>query len=297
VTHRIATSAAASIAAVCVALVAVAEDSTGPLTVPVTFAHHRIMVPAQIAEAKPVSLLLDNGFTIPTVHPALIDELGIAPSGSIRINGIAGEERAPTYRGIVFQIGGATYAPFRVAAVPSERDRRRRRDGVIDAGFFRKFVVEIDPARKVMRLHAPATFVYAGSGQAFPLRFVDEAAVMKASIVLPDGRAVDDEFEVDTGCDSGLCLGSGFVARHNLVDAKGEPSQKFGIGGGVETKSGSVSALRFGTIDVREPQTDFFLRGSPVNDPLAGHIGMGVLHQFKVIFDYSRKVLILEQER
>jgi hypothetical protein len=271
------------------------EEIAAPVTIPITWTHHRVMIPAQINGSKTVSVLLDNGFTIPTLHPAIIDEFGLQPSGSIRINGIAGEERAPTYRGIIFNLGTASYAPRRVAAIPSERDRRRRRDGVIDAGLFRRFVVEIDPAEKVVRLHAPETFRYSGKGEILPLRIVDEVAVVHGSVVRSDGSAVADEFEVDMGCDSGLCLGSAFVERNNLLDVRGESSRKFGVGGGVETKSGSVNALRLGSIDVREPQTDFFLRGSPVNDPHAGHIGMGVLHQFKVIFDYSRKQMILER--
>jgi hypothetical protein len=31
-----------------------------------------------------------------------------------------------------------------------------------------------------------------------------------------------------------------------------------------------------------------------VDEPLAGHIGMGALHRYKVIFDYSRKQIILD---
>jgi hypothetical protein len=272
-----------------------AEEIAAPVTIPITFTHHRVMVPAQINGAKAVSVLLDNGFTIAMVHPAIVDELGLEPSGSIRINGIAGEERAPTYRGIVFNLGTAAYAPRRVAAIPSERDRRRRRDGILDAGLFRRFVVEIDSAAKLLRLHRPESFTYAGSGQILPLRFIDEVAVVRGSVLLPDGAVIDDEFEVDMGCDSGLCLGNAFVERHKLLDEKAEASRKFGVGGGVETKSGAVPALKLGALEVREPQTDFFLRGSSVNEPLAGHIGMGVLHQFKVIFDYSRKMMILER--
>ncbi|HEX5177563.1 MAG TPA: aspartyl protease family protein, partial [Chthoniobacteraceae bacterium] len=119
------------------------EETPPPVTIPITWTHHRVMIPAQINGSKTVSVLLDNGFTIPTLHPSIIDELGLQPSGSIRISGIAGEERAPTYRGIIFNLGTTSYAPRRVAAIPSERDRRRRRDGVIDAGLFRQFVVEI----------------------------------------------------------------------------------------------------------------------------------------------------------
>ena len=47
-------------------------------------------------------------------------------------------------------------------------------------------------------------------------------------------------------------------------------------------------------MEITKPQTDFFQTGSPVDEPLAGHIGMGALHHYKVILDYSRKQLILE---
>jgi hypothetical protein len=254
------------------------------------------MVPARVNGSQPLSLLLDSGYTIPTLHPAVMDTFGLEPSGSVRINGIAGEERAPTYRGLVFDFGGATYSPFRVAAVPSERDQRRRRDGIIGSGFFRRFVVEFDPKQKTIRLYPPANFAYTGAGEVLPFRFKDEVPVVRASIVLGDRPALEDEFEVDTGCDSGLCLGSSFVERNKLLaPAQAEASQKFGIGGSVETTSGTLSMLRLGSIEVHEPQTDFFLKGSPVEDPLAGHIGMGVLHRFKVIFDYSRKQMIIEK--
>jgi hypothetical protein len=39
---------------------------------------------------------------------------------------------------------------------------------------------------------------------------------------------------------------------------------------------------------------NFFAEGSPAGEGLAGHIGLGVLREFKVIFDYSRRRMILE---
>jgi hypothetical protein len=57
---------------------------------------------------------------------------------------------------------------------------------------------------------------------------------------------------------------------------------------------GRVSALRIGAFEVKNVQTDFFQTGSPVDEPLAGHIGMGVLGKQHVIFDYARKRFIIE---
>ena len=52
--------------------------------------------------------------------------------------------------------------------------------------------------------------------------------------------------------------------------------------------------LQLGATRIDQPQTDFFMEGSPVDAGLAGHIGIAALHHFKVIFDYSRKQMILE---
>src|SRR5688572_23173900 len=109
-----------------------------PVTLPAKFHQGRILLPAEVEGAGPLSLMLDTAYTITTLHPSVIDRLGVQPSGSVRLNGIAGEERARTYRGIVFSFGGMNYAPSRVASLPSERDQRRRRDGIVGSGFFRQ---------------------------------------------------------------------------------------------------------------------------------------------------------------
>ena len=270
-------------------------NSTNLITIPVTFTHGRVVLPARVNGSEPLSFLLDSACTIPTLHPSLVEKLSLQQSGHVTINGIAGEERAPTYKEVVFDLGEVTYSPFRVAVIPSEQGQRHRTDGVLGSGFFRRFVVEIDPAAKCLHLYSPTNFVYSGKGEILPFRFKAEIPVIKATIILTNQTSLDGEFEIDTGCDSGLCLGSEFVQQSKLLDQiKTHSDEKFGIGGSVETKSGTIPLLRLGELEVRHSQADFFLKGSPVDAPLAGHIGMGILHQYKVIFDYSRKRLIIE---
>jgi hypothetical protein len=275
------------------------SDSTNPapITIQVRLTHNRIVIPSKI-ENTPAAFLLDTACTMPTLHPQLVEQLKLQPSGSVSIEGIAGEERAPTYRGIIINMGEAEYAPRRIASIPSERsESRRRRDGVIGSSFFRQWVVEMDTRAEVIRLYSATNFNYTGRGEVIPFRFRphDEIPVVEASIISGDQTAAKGEFEVDTGCDSGLCLGSKFVRENKLLDSgEGRWSEKFGIGGSVETKMGTVPALRLGKLEITKPETDFFQSGSPVDEPLAGHIGMGALHRYKVIFDYSRKQIILD---
>jgi hypothetical protein len=268
---------------------------TRKFTASIAFQHGRILFSARIGEVGPLKLLLDSACTIPTLRPEVMDELKLTPSGRVRINGIAGIERAPTYRGVVFELGGAAYSPRRVAVLPSERQERRRRDGVLDSGFFTRYVLEVLAREKSVRLHSPTNFSYDGPGEIVSFHFREEIPVLSASIVLPDHDPIPVELELDTGCDSGLCLGDHFVKKHDIVALiEGRSSEKFGIGGSVETKSVRVPAIRIGKIDLKNVDTDLFLDGSPVDEPLAGHIGMAALGQHKIILDYHRKRLIIE---
>jgi hypothetical protein len=49
-----------------------------------------------------------------------------------------------------------------------------------------------------------------------------------------------------------------------------------------------------GKLIVKAPTANFCLEGSPAGEGQAGHIGLGVLERYKMIFDYSRRQLILE---
>jgi hypothetical protein len=261
------------------------------------FNRGRVVLPAKVNSTTQYFFMLDSACTIPTLHPEVVDELKLEPSGTVRIAGIAGEERAPTFRNVQFDFAGAIYAPRRVASIASERsESRRRRDGVIGSSFFQRFVVEIDPKNKEVRLHSSTNYNYEGPATIVPFTFRQEIPVMKGAIVLEGRDPIEGEFELDTGCDSGLCLGQSFVERHQLLEkAQNRKSEKFGVGGTVNTHDINVPELRFGDLHVKNVQTDCFLEGSPVDEPLAGHAGMGALKDFKVIVDYARKRLIVEK--
>ena len=269
-----------------------------PITPPANFTRGRVYLPAKVNEAGPYTFLLDTACTIPTVHPSVADELKLASRGIVRIQGIAGVERAPTYPNVTIDLGGgASYAPRRIAAIPSEREQSRRaRDGVIGSGFFERFVVEIDGPAQALRLYSPTNYSYSGRGAVLPFRFEAEIPVLKGALAFPGAPPIDAEFEIDTGCDSGVCLGDHFVKAHDLLGkTQGAADQKFGVGGSTPTRNAVLPSLRLGEFEVTNAQADLFLDGSPVDPPRAGHVGMGVFRRHKVIFDYPRKRMIIER--
>ena len=129
-------------------------ETTNPVAVPFKLQRGRVMIPARVNGSEPFSFMLDTGFSITTVHPALAEQLDLRQAGRVTIVGIAGEEEAPMYAGVVFDFGGASYAPRRVASLPSERTRWRRQDGVLGSGLLRRFVMEIDGEHHAYQVEA-----------------------------------------------------------------------------------------------------------------------------------------------
>ena len=280
-----------------VAKVSTDQTVTNTVTVPFDFVSGRILLTARVNDLEPALVMLDTGYSISMLSRELTESLELKHAGHITIVGIAGEESARQFEGVTFDLAGAIYKPRRVAALPASYQRHwRKRDGVLGAGFFRRFVVEIDPKAKIVQLHEPETFRYSGKGDIVPFKFNQATPIVEGAIVLPDQAPIVGKFEIDTGCDGGLCLGSDFVAANHLVESSGrtESSGRRGVGGDTQTKIGRVPRFRLGSRMIEKPLTNFFLEGSPVSDGLAGHIGMDVFGRFKVIFDYSRERMILE---
>jgi hypothetical protein len=272
-----------------------AATNTNSVVLPFKHEQGHVMLGARLNGGQQISLMMDTGYGVNMLHPQLVEQLGLRRRGKVTIVGIGGEEDADMFEGAILDFGGLTYAPRRVAALPSDRERSRRRDGVLGAGFFRRFVVEIDPKRSTVTLHEPASFEYAGKGEVLPLIFRRDTPIVDGAIVLTNGQVAPAKFELDTGCDGGLCLGSDFVAEHKLSDTEGSRrSRRSGVGGGRGIISGTVPELRLGRLKVAKPSASFFVEGSPADSGMAGHIGWDVLRQFKVIVDYEHKRLILE---
>lgn len=272
-----------------------AVGATNSLVVPFKEERGHVMISARLNSGDPVSLMVDTGYGVTMLHPDWTDKLSLRRRGKVTIVGIGGEEDADMFEGVVFDFGGLIYSPRRVAALPSDRERPRRRDGVLGSGFFRRFVVQIDSVAKTVTLHEPIAFEYRGKGEVLPITFRRDTPTVEASILLTNGQIVPARFELDTGCDGGLCLASDFVAAHNLSDPETtRRSRRSGIGGGRGTESGTVPELRLGKLSVIKPSASFFIEGSPSDPGMAGHIGWDVLQRFKVTIDYEHRRLILE---
>ena len=268
------------------------------VTIPFQVRRGHVMVPSRVNGSNTLSLLLDTGYGMTMLSADHVEAFALKRTGRITIVGIAGEEPAGVFEGPAFDFAGLPWKPRRVAAFPVEgQGRSRRRDGILGSGFFRRFVVEISSSAKNITLHEPDSFSYSGPGEVLPLSFKGSTPIVEALVRLPDRSEIKAQFEVDTGCDSALCIGRHFVEAHQLtpIDSASNGG-RVGVGGGARTRTGHLPGLQLGKHGIEKPAANFFLEGSPVDAPLAGHIGWELLRDFKVIFDYSRKQMILERD-
>jgi hypothetical protein len=298
--RRTATRLAAGVLSCCAVLPSASAETNASLAsvvVPIRIRHGDLLVETRINRSEPLEFKLDTGFGVSIINPKRAESLQLERVGHMGIIGIAGEEQAETYKGAVFDFHGKTYEARRIAALPSEGQRHwRRRDGILGAGFFKRFVVELDVPRKQMTLWEPEQFTYQGKGDIIPIRFKRDTPIIDAEIVSEGAQAIKAAFEIDTGCDGCICLGHDFVTANHLLegaDAAGKDART-GVGGSAEIRSGSLAELRMGKAVIKKPSVNFFLEGSPAGQGQAGHIGLEVLQNYRVTFDYSRLRMILE---
>jgi hypothetical protein len=269
---------------------------TNHVTLPFTMSRGHVVVRA-LLNGTPVSAMVDTGYEMTTVHPDLAEKIALDKGGRMTIVGIAGEEPADVFTGAQFSLGDMVYAPRRVAAIRSDKGRRGW-DSVLGAGLFRRFAVEFRPTAKTVTIHEPQSFEYRGGGTVVPLQFRRRSAVpiVDGEIVIDGGKVVAGRFELDTGCDGGLCLGHEFVETNRLLEASASthPSGRRGVGGGADSVAGVLPELRLSGLRVPRPEAHFFTQGSPVDAELAGHIGWGILKTFDtVVLDYEQRRMIL----
>jgi predicted aspartyl protease len=254
--------------AVTVAVVAKAAESNVIAVIPITQQRSQIMVPVRVNGSEPLAFMLDTGFSMTMLRRELAEKFELPRTGEITVQGIAGEERAPTYERARFDLGGAAYAPRRVGAMPATR---RKRDGILGAGLFRQYVLRVDLAEKTLTIINPTNFTYAGRGEIVPIYFRrGTTPIVNATIESPKGERIPAALEIDTGCDSGVCLGSEFTRTHELIEMDATHSgTKVGVGGDTTTRSGHLRELKIGGLTIASPETDFCPRR------FAGRPGIG----------------------
>jgi Aspartyl protease len=259
-----------------------------------------IFVQARINNSAFLWFILDTGAGFTAIDSRHARALGLKSAGKLGASGAGGSSEVQFTKAVTFTLPGVKLMNQTVASVPFRKEIagvKRPFGGILGYDFISRFVMEIDFLRKTLILHDSNTYDYKGTGKRVPIT-IDGTPFIQAEVKVPGHEPVSGRFEIDTGYDSALMLYRPFVMAHPILEPAGasDPNTRQGMGHSTRSVRARVESVAFGDFSFRNVVADFPLgeEGTQGNKDVAGLIGNEILRRFKIIFDYSRKEMILE---
>lgn len=291
-------------AAISNAMVARAFQSPKPLpvtTIPFDPANNLIVIDVTINARGPFRFMIDTGSSVNVVSRELADTMGLKIGGSAKVEGGGNTliDAALTDVSEV-RIGDLILRnrSFFVASLPKEWPLQ----GILGAPFLKELVVTIDFAHSQLTLTSSQGSIQPSPGARIRIK-------LRGGLI-PEAKGEIDGFsgwlKIDTGYNGSLALFAEFIERHPSLFNKDSLAPTYPAGG--QTVSGEVGETRVVQIKALKLKTAKGLKvmreklpaalltekgGS--NSVYAGAIGTLALQPFRVIFDYGKKLMILER--
>jgi predicted aspartyl protease len=271
--------------------------------IPFELHNNHIYLQVNVNNSESLSFILDTGASS-VISRKRAESLGLKFRGKEQGFGV-GENavEAAVIEEVSLNLSGATLSRQTIAAVALEdlqKSLGRQVDGILGYSFLRHIVVEIDYSAKTINLYSPKNFRYKGNGERIPIIIdADSGLIFTNAVIKPSNHPpIRGLFEIDSGGGHALILNQPFVERNKLLNAdqKAKVVSLGGIDGSSSAVSGTVETLQLGRNSVENVNTFFSLAtaGMLANEEFDGNIGNDFLRRFKVIFDYSRRSMILE---
>ena len=273
---------------------------------PFDMVSNKPFVQVRVNDSEPLWFILDTGCSgISSIEWDTAVALGLKLSGEKKVHIGAGEGlsvRIASTQGVTIDVHGESF-PVPEARVIEldhiERWEGHRFDGLLGEDFLRRYVVEIDYAKKVIRLFDPESFRYQGPGHTIPIGFLSGIPATRVTITPPGADPIDCTMVVDTGARVTIIFNRPFAEKHGLRDSQAKLISGIvgcGAGGVCKGDVGRLASVRWGPFLVQEPVAIFsrdksgFFSGTG----FGGLIGAELLRRCKVTFDYSHHQMILE---
>jgi hypothetical protein len=267
--------------------------------VPFEMNGNSLFLQARINGSKPCWFMLDTGAAVTVLNLTTVRSLGLRAVAGGTLRGAGGNVQSTQITGVTFDVGGALLEDLNVAALPLaqfENAGGRALDGILGVEFFKRYVVEIDYEAQQLAIHEPAGYVYAGRGESLPLSFQHNHPHVRARLTLPGRAPFEGEFVIDAGSALPLILLPSFVEQNRLRDSLPAALTTYarGVGGEFPLPVGRAESIRIGGFTITRPVTAFPTAGTFGVEGKTGNIGTAILRRFKVVFDYSRRLVHLE---
>ena len=273
-------------------------------TVPFRLYRNHVHVEAEFNGARKLELILDTGMPAPGVllmGGAAVRELNLAYAGEARVGGAGGGSfPAKVAAGVALRIGDLLLREQTAIVKADAADQAGQgvnetivdASGVIGFALFGRLVVAIDYDRMLLTLSEPDDFNYQGQGSRLPLAFESNFPFVDCAAQLAHGKSVSLKMIVDLGATHALSLN---IGAQPDIQAPGKFIRFWGRGAGGEVSGrlGRIRSLSLGKYALSNIVAGFHdAKLMPLEKD--GNLGSDVLRRFNLIFDYSRRTMIME---
>lgn len=270
------------------------------LKIPFELTGNLVLLQARLNDSPPLWFIVDTGATDTVIDSQLAKTMHLKALGRTVGTGSAGTATALIFKGTSLKLPNTEATNLTVYGLPIDflsAPLGRKISGVIGNDILKQLAVEVDYESQVVNLYEAASYQYSGAGVVIPIT-LEGYPFVRARITLEGRRAVEGKFEIDSGSTGAVTFNTPFVDRNRLLNSvsKSNPTRLGGVGGSAVAFSGRLNTLSLGNFQLEKLIARFSRahRGDDASPKYDGLIGGDILRRFKVVFDYSRRRMMLE---
>ncbi len=283
-----------------------AADPRPILVLPFDLYDRRIWLTVQVNGNTSADFQFDSAAGASCVNERMAERIGLKPAFIATANGAGdGSQTIGVAQNVDFGIGSVTFRPERTPLIDFDlitKATGRQTDGLIGREFLERYVVAFDYDSRTMSVYEPQTFEYRGGGKAFPIEVIAGGPVLRAAVHMPGRPPIPARLLLDAPHTGAVVLTTPFVDRHNLLEAAAQLTPKLlsgvigGVGGESSELFGRIRSLEIGPYSFDLPVTGFSRAkgGTLASSEIDGLVGAQIIGRFRIIYDYTRRRVILE---
>ena len=271
------------------------------LKIPFELTGNLILLRARLNDSAPLLFILDTGATDTVIDSQLAKTLRLKALGRTVETGGAGTASALIFKATSLKLPNVEATNLTLYGLPIDSlsaPLGRKISGVIGNDILKQLVVEVDYASEVISFYEPEGYQYSRAGDVIPITFESNYPFVRARITLDGRRVIEGKFEIDSGATNAILFNTPFVDRNRLLEgfSKSNQVRTGGVGGSAVAFSGRVKSMSLGSFQLENLIARFSRarRGDDASAKYDGLIGVEILRRFKVVFDYSRRRMMLK---
>jgi len=267
------------------------------LGIPLEIDNNILFLRVNVNGSRPLRFIFDTGASASAINSKLLDELKLKVQEQGNGTATGGNITVGLIKHVSLSVAGAEVTNQMIVSFSFDELPCVEFDGIIGFDFINQFIVELDYQKSVINLYDPRTYTYSGKGKVIPVQLGNRTPVAIVNLTVDGPKPMPGRLEIDTCGDGALVIYPRFVKRNRLSRSLrgGLKDTGRGAGGEYERITRRIKGAKLGPFFIDQPVVSFGQdEDGSASDGFDGILGGEILRRFKVVFDYSRRRMMLE---